>query len=635
MSIIFGERRERDKQVSLVELRQLATATERYAEDGIYVSANARIGMVFQPNHTHDRSTLEREPLVDAYRNMIALDGRLDNYQELATCLDLNSIEHSDSAIILAAFRKWGEDCFSRLTGDWAIALWSEKEQILYLARDHAGARNLYFEQSDDVLRWSTYLDTFFVTGRRRALERSYAARYLGCQPIGDVTPYQGIYAVPPAHYVAFSGRTQVLKAHWNWVARNEIFYRSDAEYEEHFLSLFSQSVRRRTGKGSPILAQLSGGMDSTSIVCMSDRIRSEDGTETDDLLDSISYYDNSESSWNERPYFLAVEAARGKTGLHIETTFRHRSFEPWGERGDRYFFPGTDSATIQNEQDFLDSVGHKNYRSIVSGIGGDEVLGGVPSPLPELATYLSAGQIRTLAKKTLLWSLHLRRPFAHVLFETARFSVRAHQAPGAENAKLANWLSSEMQQICREASHSYYATQGLRRCSPVAASNGSAWWSIMETLPHLQPAFLKRYEYRYPYLDRDLVDFLFRIPREQLIRPGRRRCLMRRALKNIVPEEVLERRRKAYISRSPLVTLQRFREKIVSLFADSVLEELGWVDGSQLRAGVNNAIEKGDPTWMLPVMRAISLELWLRSVYLHPSTVEVGPEEISVLRAG
>ena len=89
----------------------------------------------------------------------------------------------------------------------------------------------------------------------------------------------------------------------------------SDAEYEEHFRSVFAQSVRRRLRSDSPILAELSGGMDSSSIVCMADEIISR-GQLATPRLDTLSYYDDSEPNWNERPYFSQVEEKRGRRRL-------------------------------------------------------------------------------------------------------------------------------------------------------------------------------------------------------------------------------------------------------------------------------------------------------------------------------
>ena len=89
------------------------------------------------------------------------------------------------------------------------------------------------------------------------------------------------------------------------------------------------EAVRRRLRSDSPILAELSGGMDSSSIVCMADTIIARGNAETP-RLDTLSYYDDSEPNWNERPYFTKVEEKRGRTGCHIDVrqarTFQFRS---------------------------------------------------------------------------------------------------------------------------------------------------------------------------------------------------------------------------------------------------------------------------------------------------------------------
>jgi asparagine synthase (glutamine-hydrolysing) len=133
-----------------------------------------------------------------------------------------------------------------------------------------------------------------------------------------------------------------------------------------------------------------------------------------------------------------------------------------------------------------------------------------------------------------------------------------------------------------------------------------------METLPHLFPQLLFRVEYRYPFLDRDLVEFLFSIPPEQLLRPGRRRSLMRRALVNIVPHEILERRRKAFQLRAPLSALQQAYPKLLKLFADPAIASAGFVDPAQLRRSLKG-IAEGDPKWRQAMLKTIALELWMK----------------------
>jgi asparagine synthase (glutamine-hydrolysing) len=140
------------------------------------------------------------------------------------------------------------------------------------------------------------------------------------------------------------------------------------------------------------------------------------------------------------------------------------------------------------------------------------------------------------------------------------------------------------------------------------------AWWSILETLPSLFPKIVSNPEYRYPYLDRDLVDFLFSIPRDQLVRPGRRRSLMRRALKGIVPDAILERRRKAFLMTGPLTSMQREKETIGRLFKTSTVAALGFVNADALKSALDLTTSGAAPQYWPSLCRVIDLDLWLRS---------------------
>jgi asparagine synthase (glutamine-hydrolysing) len=623
MSIIFGVRKPAGAIASEPELLHLAQATTRYAVDGVAVKVSGRVGMGFQPYYTHQRSTLEHDPAIDMHGNLLAFDGRLDNYADLSSELGLGPIPVADSQILLAAFLRWGDNCFCRFIGDWALALWSDRNQSLYLARDHAGTRTLYFQDNKGTLLWSTHLETFFVDGATKRLDEDYVACYLASRPIRDLTPYEGVRAVLPAHHVALWNDKLSQRPHWQWMATKKIQYSSDEEYEEHFLTLFKQAVERRTGPGAPILAQLSGGMDSTSIVCVSDRLRREENPAAN-ILDTISFYDDSEPSWNERPYFSIVEAARGKVGIHLETSFRQRTFELHDRSHGVYLLPGADSVAIQQELKFQDAAWQRGYRVVLSGSGGDEVLGGVPIPLPELAGYLVSGNIQLLLSRSIAWCLTDRSPLINKLLDTVRYTFLLYLNPQVRERSIPQWITSRLRDRCIEIANNDAVRCRHLGLSPPSIDNGLAWWSIMESLPHLFPRVISRQEYRYPYLDRDLVDFLFGIPREQVLRPGRRRSLMRRSLAEIVPVEVLERRRKAFQLRGPLLALQHARSKLEALFAESQIGRSGLVNAADLQHALELTTRGGDPQSWKPLMRAITLELWLKT---NPTFSEGGYE--------
>lgn len=616
MSILFGIRKPVRDLVNREELKTLASATERFALDGTYVETNGNLGMGFQPYHTHERSKLESQPLSDRFGNLLVFDGRLDNHRELSTELGIDDPNASDSVLVLASFERWGKHSFSRFTGDWALALSSGTDHATFLARDHAGTRTLYFQIANSILRWATYLETFFANGEHYPLDPQFAACYLSAEPIRDRTPYEGIRAVPPGHYLTIENDTVTQTLHWDWIAQGRIHYKSDAEYEEHFFALFRQSVDRRTGPGGPILAELSGGMDSTSIVCMSDHIRSSQGAGVNDILETISYFDPAEPNWNEEPYFSITESRRGKRGTHIDTSCAVCSFAPVNHAFliPQPLWPGTDSSAFDQEQNLHRAIGGRGYRAILSGIGGDEVLGGVPTPLPELADLLVSAKLGRFFRQAIAWCLSSRSPLLQMLYRTVRFTVGQYASSSlTEMAPMPPWVC----QSFKAFNVSWFRRSDRTRrfgSFPSVLSNAQAWWAIQEALPHLYPGNIARYEYRYPFLDRDLVDFLYRVPREQLLRPGCRRSLMRRALRSIVPQEVLMRRRKGYVVHRPLVTLRSASDRIEELIGDSAAVARGLVDREALLRGLRLILDGQDARRMSSLINTLLFDIWLRT---------------------
>jgi asparagine synthase (glutamine-hydrolysing) len=214
MSILFGLLHSDGQSIDEERLAALCHPTRCYATGETRVRLSGGIGMGLQPHHTHERSQLESGPVIGLHGHMIAFDGRLDNYAELSRLLDIPDKDASDSVIVLESFFKWGERCFSKLIGDWALALWSPTDRALYLARDHAGTRSLYYLNKAGDRLLSTYLETFFGAKESYVLAEDYVARYIGCRPIEYLTPYRNIRSVPPAHYAVMRNGHVSIEPH-------------------------------------------------------------------------------------------------------------------------------------------------------------------------------------------------------------------------------------------------------------------------------------------------------------------------------------------------------------------------------------------------------------------------------------
>lgn len=612
MSILCGLLRDRGALVEAARLRALAASTRRYATGDASTCIRSRIGMCLQPYFSHERSTAETKPCVDVLGNMLCFDGRLDNWHALAGMLELKNSHSSDSHIVLAAFQKWGSDCLSRLTGDWALSFWSAESERLFLARDHAGTRTLYFSRTPEGILWATHLDTFMLDQAEHPVSTEYACCYLSNLPIRDRTPYWDIASVLPGHVVTIRDGRLSQSAHWTPYPKRSIRYEKTADYDQQFLDLFGRAVSLRTGAGAPVLAQLSGGMDSTAIVCMSDTLRRAADPHTE-ILDTLSFYDDSEPSLNEKAFFTITERYRDKAGTHINAAFSQRSFQSYEGDTGRYLVPGADSFTFEFEQRLEEAAWSRGYRSVLSGIGGDEVTGGVPDGRPELADYLACGHLAKLLRKAFAWSLVGRSPIVATLYAALRYSIQTNVSRSPATATAPAWLTSRSRDLVNELRLAAIPASPRLPVRPTTLDNAHSWWSVMETMPHLFPSLLRRPEYRYPFLDKDLVEYLFSIPREEVLRPGRRRALMRRALVGIVPEEILERRRKAYQLHAPLKALSQASPRLIDLFHNSRLAAVGLIDPKLLMTAIERLANGSADGWQ-SLVRAIALELWLRT---------------------
>jgi asparagine synthase (glutamine-hydrolysing) len=614
MSVQFGKW---DFGCSAVDPKQLDRIRAFFAPygpggEGLFCKDN--VAILYRAFHTTRESRHEVQPYVVRSGAVITWDGRLDNRQELTRQLagDL-SADSTDLSIAAEAYERWGTDCFAKLIGDWAISIWDPRDRSVVLARDFVGTRHLFYSVEGDRVTWSTILDPLVLfAGRSFAVEEEYVAGWFSFLPAPHLTPYAGIRSVPPSCFVRLAkGASQITK-YWEFDPARRTRYRTDAEYEEHFRTVFAESVRRRLRSDSPILAELSGGMDSSSIVCTADAIMARGEAETP-RLDTVSFYDDSEPNWDERPYFTKVEQKRGRTGLHIDVGSR----ESLTLQIDRNRFdatPGCSGHPNEGATRLAACMGSQGNRVVLSGVGGDEVTGGVPTPTPELADLLARGRIGALAHRLGVWALNKRKPWLHLLFETVQLFLPTGLGGSTQPEQLPAWLCPSFARRQRKALCGYESR--LRLFGPMPSLQESiCTLDMLRRQLGCQPVSpLPLCVKRYPYLDRDLLEFLYTIPREQLVRPGQRRSLMRRALAGIVPDEVLQRKRKAYVSRRPMVAVSAICSELIEMSRDMLSVELGFVVQSEFARAVQQ-VASGFEGPLIPLMRTIALELWLRSL--------------------
>ncbi|MCI0626518.1 MAG: asparagine synthase-related protein [Acidobacteria bacterium] len=595
-------------------LANISQTISQYGPDGETTYVSGPIGMLYRPFHTTKESRLERQPHVSRCGSVITWDGRLDNRDELiAELRDGLNPKPTDLAVVIAAFESWGTDCFHKLVGDWALSIWDPVQRTLILARDYIGVRHVYYYPTHRRIIWCSYLAPLVLSGDRFTLNEQYIAGYLALYPESHLTPYGEIHAVAPGSFVKVREGRVTTHPYWAFHPEMKIRYNTDAEYEEHFRQVFRQAVRRRLRSDSPILAELSGGLDSSSIVCIADDILVKEGAETP-RVDTLSFYDPREPDGDERPYFTKVEEKRGRKGYQydagtggvlIPSRLAHFIGRP-GDLGD----------TARKTEDFRRSLFEEHgYRVVLSGVGGDEFLGGVPNPGFQLADLIQQFRLIELGKQLIVWGLAKRKPWIQLLGQACAHLLPAWaRANLTQDARIEPWIDKGFARRHRLS---------VRRLGPESKfgfrlRSGIAYARTI-VLVSWQRAFAAERsgegaEQRFAYLDQNLVEFLLAIPASQLLRAGERRSLMRRALRGLVPQEILDRKTKAVTVRKCLIAVQANWETLEGLFNPGVSSRLGFVSAAGFRKCLFRA-KNGDAPQLVRMMKAIALELWLQDM--------------------
>src|SRR5260370_4983847 len=272
-------------------LANLSDSLKQQGPDGECGHVEGSIGTLYRPFHTTAESRREKQPYLSRRGCVLTWDGRLDNREELIA--DFRSeleTGPTDVAIVSAVFDQLETNCFSKFIGDWAVSIWNPLQRELIFAIDYMAIRHIFYYLKKDEIWWSTDLSPLvLLPGDKFHVDDDYIAGYFANDPDAHLSPYREIREVPAGQFVRVHlGRASVHR-YWSFNSKSRIRYKTDAEYEEHFRHVFRQSVRRRLRSDSPILAELSGGLDSSSIVCMADRIMEKERVQAP-YVDTLSY---------------------------------------------------------------------------------------------------------------------------------------------------------------------------------------------------------------------------------------------------------------------------------------------------------------------------------------------------------
>jgi asparagine synthase (glutamine-hydrolysing) len=612
LSVQFGRWNFDGRSVDPEYIAKVRACLALHAPDSTTICVKGAFFLLYGAFHTTKESCRERQPSISPSGTHLTWAGRLDNRSELIGETDRHSsLTITDLDIVSSSYEKDGTESLSRLVGDWSLSALHHYERRLVLAVDFLGTRPLYYFRCHGYVAWSTVLAPLIALADDRfTLREEYLAGWFSGFPAASLTPFREIHAVPPGSFVEITRSGTKTRKYWDFDPHKFRHLSSDDEYEEGFRHFFSQAVGRRLRSGGPVLSELSGGVDSSSIVCVADRVLANEPSLAP-RLDTLSYLDDTEPDWNERPFVSTIETARNRIGIHVDVSTQ-LTFLP--ER-DLVQFPCTpaDGLLTSLPQCTVSAyLRDEGIRVVLSGLGGDETTGGVPTGIPELADLLARAKLMTFFRRAVAWSLAGRRPLIHTVGNAVgEFLPQWVFGTDAFRAKIP-WLNPTFARRCRAAGALPSQTLKLFGPLPSFQENLLVLDDLRSQIVCAPPSHSPVRERRYPFLDRDLLEFLYSIPRAQIVRPGRRRCLLRRALRGIVPEAVLERKRKAYVTRGPLKSFQAEFVQLKEWTKEMLCASIGLIDPVLFQTTLEEA-SRGNHIHLWRISRTLALESWLR----------------------
>ena len=291
-------------------VQRLIDGLEPISPDGVTGHAEDGLAMAYGACDVWRGECGARQPYRSAAGFVMTWDGRLDNRQDLQC--RLSTTRANDVDLALESFERRGSGALRDLVGDWATAIWDPSTRTIHLARDYMGPRPLYYLWTPEWLAWSTCLGELALRcGRDEAISDEFIAAFIARRTSVEVTPYDGIRAVPAATCVSFSADGHERRQRfWNLepaVTR----YRDGRQYEDHLRSLWVDAVGSRIPTTRTVWAELSGGLDSSSVVCMADTLM-RSGRAPGTRLRAISHATLESPEGDERRFIADVEAQIG-----------------------------------------------------------------------------------------------------------------------------------------------------------------------------------------------------------------------------------------------------------------------------------------------------------------------------------
>ena len=484
-------------------------------------------------------------------RYTITYNGEIYNYIEIKEELYKNGYRfssQSDTEVILAAYDCWKENCLQYFDGMFAFALWDDKEQKLFAARDRFGEKPFYFFCDNNRFVFASEMKALWAAGISKKADEKMLLNYLALGYVQNAndkeqTFFENIYSLPPGHFLYFDKNIFDYQVHSYWsINKEETILITPEKAVAKFAELFHTSVQRRLRSDVPAGSSLSGGIDSSAIAAEVYNLQPKNKNQT--VFSAVfPGFEKDESQFIKTvtDKFHLINYSVTPTAQDFindfETLCRHQE-EP---------FP---SSSIFAQYKVFELAKKQHIKVLLDGQGADETLAGYHKYIPwYLQQLVNRKQFKTAKNERRIFRQH-DTPFLWGLKNYLATYLPAHAT-----------IHLEKMEYTKIIRHPYLDKKFIR------SLHGREWEGIYKpTVTKLNDILyfntinlgleeLLRFadrnsmahgrEVRLPFLNHQLVEFIFSLPAGLKIHEGNTKWLLRKAMEKKLPASIVWRKDK------------------------------------------------------------------------------------------
>jgi len=566
-----------------------------------------------------DLSPLGHQPMAtEDGRCWVVYNGEVYNHVELRE--ELRNKGHqfrstSDTEVLLAAYREWGEVCVTRFNGMFAFAIWDGDRRRLFCARDRLGVKPFYYVWDGNRFAFASEIKGLLAAGVRPVPDQRAVFEYLenACLDHADGTFFKDIRQLPPAHVLIVETDVTVRR-YWDLPAAGQVSI-SMENAAGRFHDLFRDAVRLRLRSDVPIGTCLSGGLDSSSIVCVTNDLMFGESAVPRELVGQKQKTFSScfeDLAYDERQFIRLVLE---RTGAEAHYTFPDpkelaatvsqlvwQQDEPFG------------STSIFAQWNVMRLASQRGIKVLLDGQGADELLAGYHGFFGAYFADLTAGRQWGVLARELMSYRRLHGPIPKYVSANLARAFLPSWLVGLIRSRMTgsvDWIAEDFRRQCGPLmpASKFFDSHVLNMQHQLLTQNG------LRALLHYEDRNSMAFgvETRLPFLDYRLVEFLYGLGPELKIERGWTKAVLRRAMGGILPEEVRWRSDKmGFVTPEDVWFRTSLREMARDILSDARTRDRGYLNVDAALAEFD-AHAAGQKNISFTIWRWLNLELWCR----------------------